>query len=152
MVPCSLCEGIQGITPVSLVHADGLAWAFMTLAPINPGHTLVVPTAHVGYIHEMDDSTGMHVFRTAMRVSQAIRESTVRCDDIALFIADGPAASQKVPHVHIHVIPRVAGDGFHLNPEGGVSHPENVASREELDAAAARVRLAYERLWGATSS
>jgi len=59
-----------------------------------------------------------------------------------LFLADGEAASQLVPHVHLHVIPRFAGDGFKLNPKGGVTTWENMPSREDLDAAAGAVRVA----------
>lgn len=148
MTSCLVCEGIQGVTPVSLVHADELVWAFMTTHPVNRGHTLVVPKVHVSHIHEIEESVAKHLFSISVRVSRAIRESAVPCSDIALFLADGPAASQKVPHVHLHVIPRVVGDGFQLNPHGGVHHPENLSPREELDATAAQVRQAYGDLWG----
>jgi diadenosine tetraphosphate (Ap4A) HIT family hydrolase len=61
---------------------------------------------------------------------------------VTLFLADGEAASQIVPHVHLHVIPRFAGDGFKLNPRGGVTTWENLPSRDELDATARAVRAA----------
>lgn len=143
---CAFCAAIEGRSPISLVHADALVCAFVTTHPINPGHTLVVPRAHATYIHELEEDVGQQIFTIAARIAQAIRESSVPCDDVALFLADGPSASQKVPHVHLHVIPRRAADRFQLNSQGGVTHPENAATRVEMDEAASLLRATYDEL------
>jgi histidine triad (HIT) family protein len=51
-----------------------------------------------------------------------------------MFLADGEAAFQEVFHVHLHVFPRTAGDGFRIDADW------RVRDRGELDAAAERVR------------
>ena len=53
-----------------------------------------------------------------------------------MFLADGEAAFQEVFHVHLHVFPRTAGDGFRIDADW------RVRPRGELDEAAARVRAA----------
>ena len=137
MDDCVFCDIIAGSAPASVVHEDDTAIAFMTIEPVNPGHVLVIPKAHLTSMKDMDEETGAHLFRVAMRVAQAIRESGLRCEGINLFLADGEAAGQEVFHVHIHVFPRFSGDGFRLEP--GLSKP----ARGELDEAAAILRAHY---------
>jgi histidine triad (HIT) family protein len=68
----------------------------------------------------------------------AVRAATA-AEGLNVFVADGEAAGQEVPHVHVHLIPRHRGDGFGLRfPPGYGSMPE----REELEAVAALVRSA----------
>jgi diadenosine tetraphosphate (Ap4A) HIT family hydrolase len=85
----------------------------------------------------------------AQRLALALRGSKLRCEGFNLFLADGAVASQLVPHVHLHVIPRFAGDTLRLNSRGGVSTFENVPAREELDRAAAAIRVALAARPGA---
>ena len=54
------------------------------------------------------------MFRVAHRLALAVPKSGVRSEGVNLFLADGEAAFQEVFHVHLHVIPRYAGDGFGL--------------------------------------
>jgi diadenosine tetraphosphate (Ap4A) HIT family hydrolase len=114
----------------------------MSNAPVNPGHLLVVPIEHVPSLMELAPDLADALFQAARRLGVALRSSTLRCEGLTLFLADGAVASQLVPHVHLHVIPRFHDDDFELNPRGGVTLSENVSPREELDAAAAAVRAA----------
>ena len=59
-----------------------------------------------------------------------------------LFLADGEAAGQEVGHVHLHVIPRFAGDGFGLRFGPGYGP----RPREELEQAAAAIHAGLIRL------
>jgi histidine triad (HIT) family protein len=65
-----------------------------------------------------------------------LRRTDLRCEGSNLFLADGTAAGQELPHVHLHVIPRHTGDGFVLDADW------RVRDREELDEVAAKVRAA----------
>ena len=137
MDECVFCDIVAGSSPASVVHQDDAAIAFMTVEPVNPGHVLVIPKAHVPYMKDMDEETGAHLFRVAMRVEKAIRDSGLRCEGINLFLADGEAAGQEIFHLHIHVFPRFKGDRFKLGP--GLSKP----AWGELDEAAAILRAHY---------
>jgi diadenosine tetraphosphate (Ap4A) HIT family hydrolase len=139
---CIFCEIATGREPASLVHRDSQLLAFLSNAPVNPGHLLVVPLEHASSLSELAPDLAGALIRAAQRFGVALRSSTLRCEGLTLFLADGPAASQLVPHVHLHVIPRFDGDRFELNPRGGVTLPGNLSTREELDAAAAAVRAA----------
>ena len=125
-----------------MVYRDSRLLAFMANAPVNPGHLLVIPHEHASTLADLAPDLGADLFRAAQRFGAALRRSALRCEGINLFLADGEAASQLVSHVHLHVIPRFAGDSFKLNPRGGVTTYENMPAREELDIAAAAVRAA----------
>ena len=141
MPNCIFCSIVAGTSPASVVYEDGIAMAFMDIGPVNPGHVLIVPRQHFTYMADMDEDTGAHLFRVAMRVQRAIRASGVRCEGINLFLADGEAAFQEVFHVHLHVFPRFEGDPFKIDADWDVHPP-----REELDATAVKIRSAYEQL------
>ncbi|MFE6176189.1 HIT family protein [Streptomyces sp. NPDC056464] len=97
-----------------LVYEDAVA-AFMDLQPVTPGHVLVVPKAHAVGLEDLDETLGCHMWAAAHRLARALRRSDLRCDGVNLFLADGEAAFQEVFHVHLHVFPRFAGDGFRVD-------------------------------------
>jgi histidine triad (HIT) family protein len=139
---CVFCNIAAGREPASFIHRDSRLLAFMSNAPVNPGHLLVIPQKHASTLADLAPDLGADLFRAAQRFGAALRSSGLRCQGINLFLADGAAASQLVPHVHLHVIPRFAGDTFELNPKGGVTTFRNMPTRGELDTAAAAVRAA----------
>ena len=138
---CVFCEIVRGTAQSSTVYADDSVVAFMDIQPVNEGHILIVPRVHAAHLAELDGETGAHLFRVAMELSRAMRQSGVRCEGVNFFLADGEAAGQEVFHVHLHVIPRYRGDGFGLR-FGAEYHllPE----RARLDEVAADIRRAGE--------
>lgn len=137
MDDCIFCHIAQG-GEASVVYEDAVAIAFMDIAPVTPGHLLVVPKRHVAHMDEMDEETGAHLMRVALRMNRAIRASGLRCEGVNLFLADGEAAGQEVFHVHLHVFPRFRGDDFKLDADWSARPP-----RAELDAAAAHIRAGW---------
>ena len=133
---CTFCSIIQRNAPVSEVCRDDRALAFMDIQPINPGHVLVVPVRHVAGLAELDSELAEHLFGLAQRIAVAIRSSGVRVEGVNVLLADGEAAGQEVPHIHLHVIPRFPGDGFRFQFRPGT--PE-VPAREDLDEVARRI-------------
>ena len=111
---CVFCKILSGEEDVSVIHEDHLCVAFMDVQPVNPGHALVVPRKHAPYLADLEAEDGAQMFRVAQRVAAAIRGCGVKCEGVNFFLADGEAAGQEVFHVHLHVIPRYAGDGFRL--------------------------------------
>jgi histidine triad (HIT) family protein len=139
MSACIFCDILAGKLPSSTIYRDDLCCAFLDIQPVNPGHVLVIPTQHAERLADLDEEVGAHMFRIAQRIAAAIQASTITCEGINLFLADGEAAGQEVFHVHLHVFPRYEGDGFglRLGPEYG-----NRPSREELDSISDRIRQA----------
>ena len=133
---CVFCAIVATRAEASLVNEDETAVAFLDINPITPGHALVVPRAHAASLAELDAELGGHLFRVAMRVASALRASPLRVEGVNLFLSDGAAAGQDVFHVHLHVLPRFAGDGLRIAHEAGAP------GREALDAQAAAIRRA----------
>jgi histidine triad (HIT) family protein len=134
---CPFCEIIAGQLPSSQVYADDLVLAFMDIGPANTGHVLVVPRSHATGLDDLPEPTGAAMFTVAQRVARAVRAVGLPSDGINVFLADGAVAGQEVDHVHLHVVPRFADDGFTISAR--FLAPE----RAELDAVAARIRAAY---------
>ncbi len=109
---CVFCKLIAHEGPVSLVYEDDLVVVFPVLHPVNEGHVIVVSKAHAESLEDLDSATAAHAMNVAMRMAHAIRQSRFKCEGINLFVADGSAAGQEVPHFHLHVYPRFTGDGF----------------------------------------
>jgi histidine triad (HIT) family protein len=143
MDSCIFCKIIAGEAPGSIVYEDERALALMDVNPVTVGHTLVIPRQHYAFLADMDEPTGMHLFKIAQRMAAALRESGVRCEGVNLFLADGEAALQDVFHVHLHVIPRYKGDSFQVAADWDIK-----PSRAELDRVAGQIRAAYRRLQG----
>lgn len=135
MSDCIFCDIIAGESPASVVYEDDVVIAIMDINPINTGHVMVIPKKHFPYMADMDEDTGAHLFKIAMRVQRAVRRSGVKCEGVNLFLADGEAAFQDVFHLHIHIIPRFKGDAFKISVDRSVKPP-----REELDKIAAQLR------------
>jgi histidine triad (HIT) family protein len=114
MNDCIFCAILAGEQPASIVYRDDVCTGFLDTQPVNPGHVLVVPNVHAASLAELTPETGRQMFRVAQRIAAALRRSTVRCEGVNLFLADGEAAMQSVFHVHLHVLPRYKGDGFGL--------------------------------------
>jgi histidine triad (HIT) family protein len=136
---CLLCRLIMRQTEVSMVHEDPCTVAFMDIRPVQPGHMLVVPRIHAPFLADLDPDHGAQLFLVAQLAAEALRRSTLRCEGVNLFLADGEAAGQEIFHVHLHVFPRFAGDGF------GLRFPPDYAVRPriELDATANVLRDAW---------
>jgi histidine triad (HIT) family protein len=138
---CIFCKILAGKSEVSLVYRDETCAAFMDIQPINPGHLLVVPIRHAADLAALKAKEGERMFRVAQRLAAALGRSGVKCEGVNLFLADGEAAMQEVFHVHLHVLPRYAGDGFGFKfPAGYFRKP----SREELNKIARKIRDGFE--------
>ncbi|MFL6228630.1 MAG: HIT family protein [Pyrinomonadaceae bacterium] len=136
---CIFCQILTGKSEASLVYRDEVCAAFLDIQPVNPGHLLVVPQRHAAFLADLNEEEGAQMFRVARRLAAALRQSGVRCEGVNFFLADGEAAMQEVFHVHLHVFPRHAGDGFGLQfPPSYFQKPE----RKELNEVAAKIKKA----------
>ncbi len=111
---CVFCDRL---TAGDLVVENELAAAFPDAFPLTRGHTLVVPRRHeADYFALTADEQGA-MWRLANAVRQRI-ERELHPGGYNLGVNVGPAAGQTVGHVHIHLIPRYAGDVD--DPRGGI--------------------------------
>ncbi len=134
---CTFCKIIDGRAEATFVHQDDNVVVFLTTGPVTPGHLMVVPRAHLPLLSDIDDRLGGHMFNVAQRMAMALRTSSLRCEGINLFYADGEAAFQEVLHAHLHVFPRYEGDGFRLDADW-----DQAPSRAALDEVGEQIRSA----------
>jgi diadenosine tetraphosphate (Ap4A) HIT family hydrolase len=120
------------------VFENDLVYAFLDIHPINPGHTIVIPRRHVVAFTDLNAQEVAQLALVAQRVARALKTSVPHCEGVSLSLADGEVAGQEVPHTHLHVIPRIKGDGFGWRRFG------HIQQRPELDAMAARIRRALD--------
>jgi diadenosine tetraphosphate (Ap4A) HIT family hydrolase len=85
--------------------------------PVAEGHMLVVPKRHVASLFDLPDEEQAALWRLVAQVRGKLA-TELRPDGFNVGVNDGPAAGQTVPHAHVHIIPRWAGDV--PDPRGGV--------------------------------
>lgn len=85
--------------------------------PLSLGHSLVIPKRHVGSFFEVSREERSALL-DMLNLAKAAAVAEFQPDAFNIGINDGAAAGQTVPHLHIHLIPRYAGD--QEDPRGGV--------------------------------
>lgn len=140
---CIFCNIVAKKIPAHLIYEDKEIVVFLDIRPINSGHSLVIPKSHVANLKNLDPSLAGRLFQVAGKIAAALRKSGLRCEGINVWLADGKAAFQEIPHIHIHVIPRYSGDGLRIQagPDYGQIPPEN-----ELEKQANQIRKALDKL------
>jgi histidine triad (HIT) family protein len=120
--------------PAVIVYEDDQVIAFMDAGQVNPGHVLVATRRQIETVMELDEAEAAHLFAIATRVAKAV-QAAFDPEGMTLLQTNRPAGWQTVPHVHIHVLPRYAGDGAEL------VWPRKEPGLEQLRTYAARIRL-----------
>ncbi len=129
---------IQGDLPGRFVWRDERCVAFLTIEPLRPGHTLVVPREEVDHWLDLDPALSEHLFGVARTIGQAIQRA-FEPTRVGLMIA-----GIEVAHTHLHLVPI---DKVHDLDFG---RADRSPSAEDLDAAADRLRTALRTLGAAS--
>lgn len=134
---CIFCKIVKGEIPCSKVYEDDLVLAFMDIAPINKGHILIIPKKHFLSL----TSVPAEYLEAMMKIAPTIAQCAVReidGDAFNLHLSNGQCAGQVVPHVHLHVIPRKATDGFNFGWRA-LTYEESTEKDELAEAIAKRI-------------
>ena len=100
-----------------VLGANDLAIAVMAGYPVSPGHALIVPRRHEPDFFSLTAAEQTALIALVNPVREVIAERFAP-DAFNLGVNAGKAAGQTIQHVHLHVIPRYAGDV--AEPRGGV--------------------------------
>lgn len=79
--------------------------AFYNIAPILPGHSLIIPNAHYESLIELSDDELGEMMVFARKITSVLK-TVFNCDGFDWTIQDGVSAGQTIPHLHLHIIPR----------------------------------------------
>src|SRR5262245_55510998 len=131
-MPSIFSRIIAGELPGRFVWRDEVCVAFLSIAPLRPGHTLVVPIEEVDHWIDLDTDTASHLMRVAQAVGRAQQEAFGSAR-VGLIIA-----GMEVPHCHLHVVPIDRESDLHF------ANADSSVPSEVLDDAADRLRRAID--------
>jgi diadenosine tetraphosphate (Ap4A) HIT family hydrolase len=110
---CPFCDP----TPDRTFHRGRLVLGVWDGFPVSPGHALLVPSRHVASWFEATEAERLELMAAIDAARNAIL-ARHRPDGFNIGMNLGAVAGQTVDHLHLHVIPRYAGDV--PDPRGGV--------------------------------
>ena len=121
---------IEGEFPGRFVWRDDACVAFLSINPLRPGHTLVVPRAEVDHWIDLPADANAHLMRVAHEIGAA-QMAAFTPARIGLIIA-----GLEVPHVHLHVVPIQSESDLNF------ANVDLAPSAASMDTAAAAIRSA----------
>jgi diadenosine tetraphosphate (Ap4A) HIT family hydrolase len=125
---------INGELPGRFVYEDDEVAAFLTIAPVTQGHTLVVPRAEIDQWQDVEPAVLDRIMAVSQRIGKAVRQA-FDAPRAGLLIA-----GLEVPHLHIHVFPAYSLGDFNI--AGADPNP----SAESLDEAQTKIKHALAQL------
>ncbi len=131
MRDCIFCRIAAGETPAVRILETPAVLAFLDMAPVHYGHTLVIPKAHHRNLLELPDALWTEMGQVCRRVAQAL-QAALHAPGFNLGMNNFEAAGQAVFHAHLHVIPRYHSDGLHLFPQGSYQPGDMEKTGEQL--------------------
>lgn len=96
---CVFCKIVAGDIPSYKVYEDEFVLAFLTINPINEGHTLVIPKNHRETFLDLNEMENINVFKTSQEIGKKIDEK-FSPKKVGMIIA-----GWDIPHTHIHIVP-----------------------------------------------
>ena len=133
-MPTLFTRIIEGDLPGRFVFRDDRCVAFLTIEPLSPGHTLVVPIEEVDHWIDLDPDLAGHLMNVAQRVGRAI-DMVYQPTRVGMTIV-----GLEVPHVHIHV------SGIDHLGDLDFSRADRSPDPNDLDEAAERLRAVIDQV------
>lgn len=133
-MPSLFTKIIRGELPGRFVWRDERAVAFLTIAPLSMGHTLVVPVEEVDHWLDLEPDLMAHLTEVSHKVGKAVQEAFSPIK-VGMMIA-----GLEVPHVHLHLVPiRALSD---LDFSRADANPDPAALDEAAEKLRATLRAA----------
>jgi histidine triad (HIT) family protein len=129
MEDCIFCKIVSGDMPSYKIYEDDNTLAILDIYPVTPGHVLVLPKKHFDMLSDVDEETGIELFKTLLKIEKVVAKSGNL--GVNILQNNGKAAWQEVFHVHFHVIPRFQDDGLKMkirrnkNTDEMLKHSQN---------------------------
>lgn len=101
MDDCIFCKIVNGSIPSFKVYENENFLAFLSIAPIKPGHTLVIPKKHSEYLFDMEEAALSGLMAASKPVAKILQEKLQpKTGKIGVMVA-----GLEVAHTHLHLIP-----------------------------------------------
>lgn len=140
MNECIFCRIVEGSVSSFKVYEDEMVLGFLDIYPSAPGHTLLIPKTHVGLVEDMEDGYASALFNVLPKIVAAIQVA-LKVPASTIGINNGYQAGQEIPHVHVHIIPRMS------RAEGGIIQTivqKKRPAKEEFQGIAEKIKIELE--------
>ena len=133
-MPTIFTRIIDGELPGTFVWRDPECVAFLSINPVQPGHTLVIPREEVDHWIDLEPTLAAHLAVVAQTIARA-QQAVYAPLKVGLLVA-----GLEVPHTHLHIIPIIHSEtDLHLDRA-------TTATADDLAAEATKVRAALRDL------
>jgi histidine triad (HIT) family protein len=129
--PCTFCKIARKEAPAHSIYEDDKVIAFLSIQPVNVGHTLVVPKKHYENIYEIPEKEVAHLYKIVKKMACAVKNA-VSAEGIRIVQNNGDAAGQVIFHLHVHVIP--------MYKQHSLPHQRKIRGANALEKDAKRIR------------
>lgn len=123
---------LRGEIPCHKLYEDDLVLAFLDIAPLAPGHAVVIPKEPAETLDRLSDDSSAAIGRVLPRLCRAL-QSVTGTKEFNVLQNNGRLAHQAVDHVHFHIIPKPnEAQGLGVKwPAGSLDHAaaKDVAAR-----------------------
>jgi len=106
---CTFCDKENKSIRDRIIFEDNLVIAFPTNIPIVPGHILVCPSHHVSKIDQLSEKELKAIVNLIIQLKEGLKKAFL-VEGFNIAWNEGEIAGQAVDHLHIHIVPRKAGD------------------------------------------
>ena len=119
---------VKGDISSHKVYEDDQFLAFLDIAPLKKGHTLVIPKRAEDYLFDLDDSELAEMMIVSKKVAKAIKK-VFPCEKVGVAVL-----GLEVPHAHIHLVPLESEQDINF------ANPKLQLSQEEMSDIAAKLQ------------
>jgi histidine triad (HIT) family protein len=114
---------IRGEIPSHKLYEDAQVLAFLDIAPLSPGHAVVIPKEPAVTLDQLSDDSAAALGRVLPRLCRALQAAT-GTQEFNVLQNNGRLAHQAVDHVHFHIIPKPSdAQGLGVKwPAGAIDH------------------------------
>ena len=128
---CVFCKIARGEIPADKVYEDDKILAFLDINPYAKGHTLVINKKHVDWLWDMNSKEYSYLMKKVYFLAKVLRKTfnTNWVEEVVAGIG--------VQHTHVHLMPRVDGDGLGELPQKPLLPKPSDKEMEEI---AAKIR------------
>ena len=135
---CLFCGIGKGTVDTLKVYENSDIVAFLDITPAVPGQIIIIPKEHYQFIFQVPDNILWDMIRI-MKIIMPVMVNAIKCQGISVYIAQGPAAGQRIGHAAINLIPR-------LNDDKAVfAWDRKDFARDELEKAMKEIKMGIDK-------
>lgn len=123
---CIFCKIANGEIPSSCIYEDDLCMAFLDLAQVTKGHTLIIPKKHVENLLSCEEDLAAHMMKVACKLAKHL-QMKLQAEGMNLLSNANEVAGQSVLHFHLHLIPRYSENDA-IEIKFNQSEPQDLAA------------------------